>query len=87
MDTFEFISGKNKQDAFDIIFIDPPYGTYDLIEIITLLYKNDWASKTTRVYYETNKPININDRFGCYIYKESRAGKVYYGLIRQLDSE
>ena len=87
MDTFEFIGSKNKKSSFDIIFIDPPYGTYDLIEIITLLYKNDWASKTTWVYYETNKPISTEDQFGYYIYKESRAGKVYYGLIRQLDRE
>ena len=86
-DSIEFIGSKNKKDSFDIVFIDPPYGTYDLMELITLLYENGWASKTTWVYYETNKPITTEDHFGYYIYKESRAGKVYYGLIRQLDSE
>ena len=85
MSTEAFLSLKNK--SYDIIFIDPPYGTYDLTEIITLLYKNDWASKTTWVYYETNQLITTEGQFGCYIYKESRAGKVYYGLIRQIDSD
>ena len=84
-DSIEFISCKNKKDSFDIIFIDPPYGTYDLLEIIALLYKNGWASKRTWVYYETNNPITTEDQLGFYIYKESRASKVYYGLIRQLD--
>jgi len=87
MDAFKFIGSKNKKSSFDIIFIDPPYGSYDLIEIITLLYENNWASKTTTVYYETNQLITTEGQFGCYIYKESRAGKVYYGLIRQIDSD
>ena len=87
MDAFKFIGSKNKKSSFDIIFIDPPYGSYDLIEIITLLYENNWASKTTWVYYETNQLITTEGQFGCYIYKESRAGKVYYGLIRQIDSD
>ena len=87
MDSLKFVSSKNKKDSFDIVFVDPPYGAYDLMELITLLYENGWASKTTCIYYETNKPITTEDHFGYYIYKESRAGKVYYGLIRQLDSE
>ena len=86
-DSIEFIGSKNKKDSFDIIFIDPPYGSYDLLEIIALLYENGWASKRTWVYYETNNPITTEDQLGFYIYKESRASKVYYGLIRQLDRD
>ena len=86
-DSLAFSFQRRIKHSVDIIFIDPPYGSCDLIEIITLLYENNWASKTTWVYYETNQLITTEGQFGCYIYKESRAGKVYYGLIRQIDSD
>ena len=78
----QLVSKINSSSPYSIIFLDPPYGLYEHSELIEKLYKNKWADETTLIYCESNRPIKIDENSKRYIFKESRAGEVYYALIR-----
>ena len=82
LDADQLVSKKNSSSPYSIIFLDPPYGAYKLLELVEKLYKNKWADETTWVYCESNRPIKIDENSKRYIVKESRAGEVYYALIK-----
>ena len=81
-DAHELVSKTNSSKPYSIIFLDPPYGVYELSELVEKLYKNKWANETTWIYCETNRPIKIDQNAKYHIFKESRAGEVYYALIK-----
>jgi 16S rRNA (guanine966-N2)-methyltransferase len=82
LDAEKLISKKNSSSPYSIIFLDPPYGVYEHSELIEKLYKNKWADETTLIYCESGRPIKIDENSKHYIFKESRAGEVYYALIK-----
>ena len=83
LDAHELVSKTNSSKPYSIIFLDPPYGAYELSELIEQLYKNKWSDETTWVYCETNRPIKMDQNSKYHIFKESRAGEVYYALIKR----
>ena len=82
LDADQLISKTNPSSPYSIIFLDPPYGAYEILGLLEKLYKNKWANETTWVYCESNNPIKIDENSKRYIVKESRAGEVYYALIK-----
>jgi len=82
LDAHQLVSKKNSSSPYSIIFLDPPYGVYQHSELVEKLYKNKWADETTLIYCESNRPIKIDENSKHYIFKESRAGEVYYALIK-----
>ena len=82
LDSYQLISKPNPDTPYSIIFLDPPYGEYNLSTLLQKLYQNLWANERTWVYFESNRPIKIGDGSKHFIFKESRAGKVYYALIK-----
>ena len=67
------------QDCFDIVFLDPPY-EISLMTLVDLLPV--WCGRSTLIYVERPSTEGISSASGLgKIWRESRAGKVSYGLI------
>ena len=82
IDAIQFLEQKNKETSYDLIFLDPPYGDYSVDKILNLILMNNWISQKGFVYYESNVALELElDRSLWNIYRESKAGKVYYYLL------
>ena len=82
IDAIQFLEQENKETSFDLIFLDPPYGDYSIDQILNLILMNNWISQKGFVYYESNVALELElDRSLWNIYRESKAGKVYYYLL------
>ncbi|MBT5541708.1 MAG: 16S rRNA (guanine(966)-N(2))-methyltransferase RsmD [Gammaproteobacteria bacterium] len=82
VDAIQFLKQKNKEARFDIIFLDPPYGSYAIHEILSLIVMNNWIVKKGYVFYESNVPLDLKVVEPLWnIYRKSKAGKVYYYLL------
>lgn len=72
---------RGNRQAFDIIFVDPPYGS-DLLEQVLPLLADSLAPQG-RIYVETGK---VRDFAGWQILRSIRAGLVHgYLLAREAD--
>ena len=67
--------------AFDLLFLDPPFGSTLLAEIIPLLATSGWLSEGARIYIETaaEQPINLPEHWEILRTKET--GQVHYQLL------
>lgn len=66
---------------FDIIFLDPPFNSSYLQECLTILEEGKALVKGGLIYAESSKPLStLQSSFT--IFKEKRAGQVYYGLLK-----
>ena len=81
-DSIEMIQKRNKEKPFDVIFLDPPYGQYDLIKIIDTLYDNYWAKDSSRIYLESNECLDKIVSSKYQLIRDSKAGNVYYGIVK-----
>ena len=81
-DSIEMIQKRNTQKPFDIIFLDPPYGQYDLIKIIDTLYDHYWASDSSKLYLESNECLDKIVSSKYQLIRDSKAGNVYYGILK-----
>tara|TARA_B100001123_G_scaffold424265_1_gene535528 strand:+ start:74 stop:658 length:585 start_codon:yes stop_codon:yes gene_type:complete len=81
-DSIEMIQKRNTQKPFDVIFLDPPYGQYDLIKIIDTLYDNYWAKDSSRIYLESNECLDKIVSSKYQLIRDSKAGNVYYGIVK-----
>ena len=81
-DSIEMIQKRNTQKPFDIIFLDPPYGQYDLIKIIDTLYGNYWAKDSSKIYLESNECLDKIVSSKYQLIRDSKAGNVYYGILK-----
>ena len=50
---------KNSGKAFDLIFLDPPYGTGVGEQALLRLIQEDWISRDATIVYENNKEVNL----------------------------
>jgi 16S rRNA (guanine966-N2)-methyltransferase len=74
-DALQYLRGK--PEAFDVVFLDPPYKLYLLAELLSLLPSA--LRPGGMVYLEDDKSLVISEPWQ--IIKSSRAGKVYFALI------
>ena len=67
---------KNNNELFDIIFVDPPFASFDVYPLLIEI-KNHLNSKGI-IYLEMNERYSSNE---LKILKHSKAGKVYFYLL------
>lgn len=68
--------------AFDIVFVDPPYGSNLLLPSLTLLQERGFVKDKTLIYCGTDQPIQAEELPESFaIIREQKAGVVYYYLI------
>lgn len=68
----------------DIVFVDPPYKLNLLDQIFALLDNNAWISKDSLIYFEQASPYAADALPRDWeIWRESKAGNVYFYLARK----
>ncbi len=71
------------QKPFDIIFLDPPFGTVLLSKSLELLQRSPLLGEHTLLYIEAHKPLTAQTLpAGWVLLKEKVAGEVAYHLVQ-----
>ena len=86
-DSVQMIQEENTHGCFDIIFIDPPYGKFELSEILEKLYRNNWANDDSLIYLESNSCLKQLASPKYQLVKDSTAGNVYYGILKSTSAK
>ncbi len=77
---------KLEHNAFDYIFLDPPFNQQILPLILNLLYERKLIHSDSQIYIEsefqiTEEFLRNNCDYECKIDKEKKSGSVYFCLI------
>jgi len=83
-DVFRYLAGD--AEAFDIVFIDPPFAMGLAAQSCTWLEDKNWLSRHAKIYLETEttvKLIGIPDNWR--VLKRKTAGEVAYQLFERMD--
>lgn len=79
----QFVNTQNL-DIFDIIFIDPPYAQFELVDIASKIECQFSPETTCLVFYEHEKELQADELPGNWkINKQKKAGRVHYYLIQR----
>lgn len=75
-----------EHDAFDYIFLDPPFNQQILPLMLNLLYERKLMHSDSQIYIEsefqvTEEFLDNNCDYECKIDKEKKSGNVYFCLI------
>ena len=83
-DALKYLNGDPQ--AFDIVFLDPPFSADWLEDLCRLLDEGKWLTRGARIYLEEDRdralPV-LPD--GWTILKEKTAGQVRYALVAVKD--
>lgn len=69
-------------EAFDVVFVDPPYASNLLEPCLQCLASGDWLKPGARVYLEAPVPITPKLPLGWEPVRHKTAGQVGYYLVR-----
>jgi 16S rRNA (guanine966-N2)-methyltransferase len=81
-DAFELVR-RSETDAFDIVFLDPPFAADALEELCRLLHREGVLADGCLVYLEEDRarpPVKLPD--GWQALKSKTAGNVRYSLVK-----
>lgn len=81
-DALQYLRGAGQ--AFDIVFIDPPFGHNLVAPVCALLEQNGWLSAAAKIYLESEVawiPNGLPDNWR--LLKEKNAGEVAYRLFKR----
>ncbi len=71
-------------NAFDIVFIDPPFRQGLLDKVIHLLEENGWLKENAMIYIETEKELVLKEIPEHWsLYREKTAGQVSFRLYER----
>ena len=71
-------------NAFDIVFIDPPFRQGLLDKVIHLLEENGWLKENAMIYIETEKELVLKEIPEYWsLYREKTAGQVSFRLYER----
>ena len=76
------VEAIKENKPYDIIFIDPPYGKYELHQIVENLYEQSWADDESLIYLESNESLDKLVSPKYQLIRDSKAGNVYYGILK-----
>jgi 16S rRNA (guanine966-N2)-methyltransferase len=84
-DSIQYLK-KLEHDAFDYVFLDPPFNQQILPLILNLLYERKLIHSNSQIYIEsefqiTEEFLGNNCDYECKITKEKKSGNVYFCLI------
>jgi len=77
---------KNEPQAFDIIFLDPPYDLDLIPETASLLQTAAWLKPGAWIYLEHDGRLDLNKLpMQWQVYRDKVAGQVHYSLYQLAD--
>ena len=83
-DALLFLNDPNYFQPFDLIFLDPPFGVYKIQDFLNHFENHEWLKPEGLIYYESNQKLDCKEySMRWENYKESKAGNVYYGLLKR----
>jgi 16S rRNA (guanine966-N2)-methyltransferase len=75
---------KNKATAYNLVFLDPPFGTKLLNPCCHALENNDWLTSSAKIYIETDRHTTLDDLPDNWQQLRSKiAGEVAYHLFQR----
>lgn len=86
---FDFLEIKAKEtsarhfQAFDLIFLDPPFYQGWLEKALVLIAEKEWLSPEGQVYFEAERSLDISRFPGWCIQRHKKVGELQYGLMTQ----
>jgi 16S rRNA (guanine966-N2)-methyltransferase len=86
-DVLEFLAQKN--EAFDLVFIDPPFSLNLVVPCCQLLEDQGWLAKYAKIYVETGVNIQVQDDMpsNWRLLKNKTAGEVRFQLYERVDPD
>ena len=70
--------------AYDIVFVDPPFRQDILKQALYLLEDNGWLAEDAMIYIETEKELELTGiPRNWHLFKEKTAGQVTYRLFER----
>jgi len=79
-DAKEFLQKNQQSASFDIVFLDPPYGSTILTDCMTLLEQEKWLSPEAKIYIEVSSAGDICLPPNWILHKQNKSGQVAYHL-------
>ncbi|MBY8121379.1 16S rRNA (guanine(966)-N(2))-methyltransferase RsmD [Vibrio fluvialis] len=81
-DTLAYL--KQPGQAYDVVFIDPPFRQGLLQETVQLLEQNGWLAANAMIYIESEKELSLTELPESWqLYREKLAGQVCYRLFER----
>lgn len=83
--TLDWLKQNKKGQAYDLVFLDPPFAQPWLNPCLELLVQEHWLSPNAWVYIESAQPLDtLSFPQPLDLYRHKKAGQVHYGLLRCL---
>jgi len=79
-DAKDFLQKNQQSASFDIVFLDPPYGSNVLSDCMTLLEQEKWLSPGAKIYIEVSSDGDIQVPSNWKLHKQNKSGQVAYHL-------
>ncbi len=81
-DAVRFLDTANRQAAYDVVFLDPPFSDGRYEELCTLLNDRGWLAPGARIYIEQDRKQSLPALPADWqVVKEKTAGNVRYALL------
>jgi 16S rRNA (guanine966-N2)-methyltransferase len=83
-DVLRYLTGEPQ--AFDVVFLDPPFGLNLAVQTCRLLEENGWLAKHAKIYVETERNVNWSGMPANWRQLKSKsAGEVGYHLFERTE--
>lgn len=83
-DVLRYLEGD--ATAFDVVFLDPPFGLNLVIQTCRLLEENGWLAKHAKIYVETERHFDFSGMPENWRQLKSKsAGEVGYHLFERIE--
>lgn len=87
-DAFRYLCSLSEAEAFDLIFLDPPYRKNLLEPVLEVIFAKSLLAADGMIYLEQEAQAQTDfARFGLQIHRETSAGQVQSLLLVQMSDE
>jgi 16S rRNA (guanine966-N2)-methyltransferase len=86
-DSLKYLAGKNPGEAFDIVFIDPPFGLNLWQPVIDALEAGNWLAAEACIYLEAPRDQTIAAPNSWHLHRDKHAGQVSYRLYYREETQ
>lgn len=80
-DSLQYLAGGNQGEAFDIVFIDPPFALNLWQGVVDRLEAGNWLAPNACIYLESPRDNPIITPNSWHLHRDKHAGQVSYKLF------
>ena len=87
-DALKYLKPSAPQQAYNLVFLDPPFADDLMEQSCALLESNSWLASTAYIYLESDQALDTYQLPENWLLsKQKKAGQVYYGLIERTENK